>query len=170
MQPNWPWHIGLRWAIFALWATCLTMLLQFILPTGMWHSLEKKISHFATWNTSFLRTRHWFNPQILDPVTCCFTLFLFVLRLNVPVNNFSVMSGRMFHILFIVSETVSHFHLYSLLHRNKLMSSFRTILSCDILNKGLISCLFYPEEGLISCLFYPEEGARPKHVYHNKMS
>ena len=21
----WPWHIGLRWAIFALWATCYTV-------------------------------------------------------------------------------------------------------------------------------------------------
>ena len=51
--PDWPWHIGLRWAIVALWATCFSNITSFS------YFLDRQNPDFFPFsNSQFLRNRY----------------------------------------------------------------------------------------------------------------
>ena len=53
----WPWHIGLRWAIVALWATCFFFLLK--TSVSMFFSLNTHTNHSHAQPRSVARVSGW---------------------------------------------------------------------------------------------------------------
>ena len=61
--PDWPWHIGLRWAIVALWATCFfisSILSSFSIASSLWRRLDiLKYCGLGHYNTTVVVSYYW---------------------------------------------------------------------------------------------------------------